>query len=82
MFVKINIVYIFSDEDLSYLLEAANWAPTHHKTEPWRYVAISGSQNMLGRILSLPKKKEELGEELLKSHFLTITFNKKELNKK
>jgi len=38
---------VLRDEDLSYLLEAANWAPTHHKTEPWRYVAISGSKNML-----------------------------------
>jgi len=32
---------------LNYLLEAANWAPTHHKSEPWRYVVISGSKNML-----------------------------------
>jgi len=38
---------VMSDSDVEYLLEAANWAPTHGKTEPWRYVAISGSQNML-----------------------------------
>uniref|UniRef100_A0A7S2TMF8 Nitroreductase domain-containing protein n=1 Tax=Lotharella oceanica TaxID=641309 RepID=A0A7S2TMF8_9EUKA len=24
------------------MLEAANWAPTHGKTEPWRFVVISG----------------------------------------
>ena len=28
--------------ELETLLEAANWAPTHGKTEPWRYVVISG----------------------------------------
>ena len=31
------------------LLEAANWAPTHKKTEPWRFKVLMG------------KKKEELG---------------------
>ena len=31
------------------LLEAANWAPTHKKTEPWRFKVLLG------------KKKEELG---------------------
>jgi len=25
------------------ILEAANWAPTHGKTEPWRFVVLSGS---------------------------------------
>ena len=30
------------------LLEAANWAPTHGKTEPWRYVVLGkgGIQEM------------------------------------
>lgn len=28
--------------ELETLLEAANWAPTHGKTEPWRYVVVSG----------------------------------------
>lgn len=23
------------------MLEAANWAPTHGKTEPWRFVVLS-----------------------------------------
>jgi nitroreductase len=32
----------FSDEDISLLLEAANWAPTHKRSEPWRYVVIPG----------------------------------------
>ena len=31
-----------TDEDLNTILEAANWAPTHNKTQPWRYVMLSG----------------------------------------
>ena len=31
-----------SEEDLSMILDAANWAPTHNKTQPWRYVMLSG----------------------------------------
>ena len=26
-----------SEEELNMILEAANWAPTHQKNEPWRY---------------------------------------------
>ena len=29
-------------EELESLLEAANWAPTHHRSEPWRFVVIQG----------------------------------------
>ena len=32
-----------SREELETLLEAANWAPTHHRSEPWRFVVIEGS---------------------------------------
>lgn len=30
------------DEDILKLLEMANWAPTHRKTEPWRFKVLSG----------------------------------------
>lgn len=32
------------------MLEAANWAPTHGKTEPWRFVVLSEDalQEMIG----------------------------------
>lgn len=33
-------------EDVEMILEAANWAPTHHKTEPWRYTVIEGSDSI------------------------------------
>jgi nitroreductase len=33
---------LVNDEDIKKLLELANWAPTHRKTEPWRFKVISG----------------------------------------
>ena len=35
-----------SNEEIGTILEAANWAPTHQKTEPWRYSIIKGSENI------------------------------------
>jgi len=29
--------------EVELILEAANWAPTHHKTEPWRYTVVEGA---------------------------------------
>ncbi|MEX0274598.1 MAG: nitroreductase [Flavobacteriaceae bacterium] len=40
-------------EVLQQLLEAANWAPTHKKTEPWRFKVFTGkARNDLGDFLS------------------------------
>ncbi|WP_022824322.1 nitroreductase family protein [Hymenobacter norwichensis] len=33
---------IIPDELIERLLENANWAPTHKRTEPWRFVVFSG----------------------------------------
>ena len=42
-----------SKETLEQLLEAANWAPTHAKTEPWRFKVIMGEKRKeLGAFLS------------------------------
>ena len=30
------------DEAIQKLLETANWAPTHRKTEPWRFKILTG----------------------------------------
>ncbi|WP_445385998.1 nitroreductase family protein [Robiginitalea sp. IMCC44478] len=39
-------------EILLEVLEAANWAPTHRKTEPWRFKVLQGeSQHRLGQFL-------------------------------
>lgn len=32
-----------SKEEIVQLLEAANWAPTHRKTEPWRFYVVTGN---------------------------------------
>ncbi len=46
-------------EVVEQLLEAANWAPTHRKTEPWRFKVLMGeSKDKLGVFLS--KKYQEV----------------------
>ncbi|GER60413.1 nitroreductase family protein [Patiriisocius marinus] len=41
------------------ILEAANWAPTHKKTEPWRFKVLQGpSQEKLGLFLAETFKNE------------------------
>ena len=40
-------------EDIEKILEAANWAPTHRKTEPWRFKVMTGaSKESLGYFLA------------------------------
>lgn len=39
--------------DIERILEAANWAPTHRKTEPWRFKVLTGNaKEKLGEFLS------------------------------
>lgn len=54
---------------LGRILEAANWAPTHKKTEPWRFKVILG------------EKKAELGE-FLSNTYIDITERPKQLKSK
>lgn len=42
------------------LLESANWAPTHGKTQPWRFIIISDKQ----KLLELGEKDAELYKKL------------------
>ena len=49
-----TITPVFSESEVDYLMECANWAPTHGKTEPWRYVVISGNNNIMGRSYRVP----------------------------
>ncbi|MDG1763375.1 MAG: nitroreductase [Flavobacteriaceae bacterium] len=47
------------DEQIKLIIEAANWAPTHKKTEPWRFKVLRGeSKNNLGDFLA-EKYKEK-----------------------
>ncbi|WP_370626990.1 nitroreductase family protein [Cellulophaga sp. HaHa_2_95] len=41
-------------EDILKVLEAGNWAPSHRKTEPWRFKVMQGETlEKLGLFLSL-----------------------------
>lgn len=40
------------------ILEAGNWAPSHYKTEPWRFYVLSGqSRAKLGEVLANELRK-------------------------
>lgn len=42
-----------SEEEIKRILEAANWAPTHRRTEPWRFKVLQGaSKTDLGAFLA------------------------------
>lgn len=55
-----------SKEAIQQLLENANWAPNHKKTEPWRFKVYSGEskQNLARQIYSLLKIQIEAGSEI------------------
>jgi len=44
------------------MLEAANWAPTHGKTEPWRFVVMSGEGKADFEEMCHDVTKEQLGD--------------------
>lgn len=47
-----------SKQDIETVLEAANWAPTHKRTEPWRFKIFHGeSQERLGNFMAETYKK-------------------------
>lgn len=60
--------------DIVKILEAANWAPNHKSTEPWRFKVLQGdSQRRLGEFLSAkyqeldPKPKQMKINKLLEN---------------
>jgi nitroreductase len=47
-----------SREEVQKILEAANWAPTHRRTEPWRFKVFYGTSKLgLGKFLAEKYKK-------------------------
>jgi len=57
------------------LLEAATWAPNHHRTEPWRFIVLTGEgRRILGRAYAdvaketAPGMDETEGEKFLQKH--------------
>lgn len=55
--------------DLEKILAAANWAPNHRKTEPWRFKVIQG------------EKRTELGQ-FLSNTYIDVTEKPKQLKSK
>lgn len=63
-----------SKTDLERILEAANWAPTHKKTEPWRFKVLRGeSKKALGQFLS--KKYAETDPRPKQMKIKKLQFN-------
>lgn len=59
-----------TQEEVLNILEAANWAPTHKRTEPWRFKVFHGeSQVGLGKFMAETYKKTA-------EKFSENTFNK------
>ena len=61
-------------KDIERLLEAANWAPTHKKTEPWRFKVLLGkSKEDLGIFLST--KYEEIEDKPKQVKIKKLMYN-------
>ncbi|MAO49068.1 MAG: nitroreductase [Aequorivita sp.] len=59
-----------SKEEVLTILEGANWAPTHKRTEPWRFKVFHGvSQIALGKFISETYKQTT-------ENFSEFTYNK------
>jgi len=58
---------VLPQQQIETLLEAANWAPTHKKNEPWRFTVISGPEKISDYLDLLENwysdHKEELPEK-------------------
>ena len=60
--------------DIERLLEAANWAPTHKKTEPWRFKVLLGkSKEDLGSFLST--KYQEVADKPKQVKIKKLMYN-------
>lgn len=55
-----------AEETIQQLLENANWAPNHKKTEPWRFKVYSGAakNHLASQIYSVLKKQIDAGAEI------------------
>ena len=66
-----------SKEEIEVLLEAANWAPTHKRTEPWRFKVVRGSSlEKLGQFLSDKYQEVETNPKQFKVEKLRETPKK------
>ena len=59
-----------SEETIIRLLENANWAPTHAKTEPWRFIVIQGEGlGRLGQYLASKYKDQTPADQFSRAKF-------------
>lgn len=61
-----------SKEEITRVLEAANWAPTHKRTEPWRFKVFRGNTKMeLGNFMA--DKYKETAEKFSETKYRNLT---------
>lgn len=65
---------LLSQEEVETLLEAANWAPTHKKNEPWRYTVISGPEKICDYLDMLENWYSDHKEEMSEKDFNFFTM--------
>ncbi len=66
VFPKEYIDREIKEADILTILENGNWAPTHRKTEPWRFKVVQGKRKLdLGNYLS-NKYRENTPKEVFK----------------
>jgi len=61
-----------SREEVETILEAANWAPTHHRSEPWRFVVIEGSSGISEYLELVEGWYSDHKEEIPDQEYLTF----------
>ncbi|KAE8892474.1 hypothetical protein PF005_g9755 [Phytophthora fragariae] len=62
---------------LDKMLEAANWAPTHGRTEPWRFVVFEAPEKRLelGELLAGVYKSKVPADKFLETKYKKMVFN-------
>ena len=69
---------MISREIIEQMLEAANWAPTHGFTEPWRFVIFEGEKaKAFGELHADLYKKLTPVEQFLQKKYEKIKFRSK-----
>lgn len=71
-----------SKEELNLILESANWAPNHRRTEPWRFVVIEGEARSRFAAFMLNQYKLNTKEELHNERKMKDIVDKCELSNK
>ncbi|XP_059083779.1 putative NAD(P)H nitroreductase YfhC [Tigriopus californicus] len=56
-----------AEDEIRMLLEAANWAPTHGQTEPWRFVVIQGPGSITDYLVYLDRWYRDRADQLPES---------------